>query len=283
VAAISIGLAGLCGWLTFDISAGVAACDAGRSSPGCTELATSGTFRSQDVVKVIGLLGFLPFVAGTLLGAPLVAREIELRTASVSWTLSVSRLRWLVAIAAPVIGVGGLSVALAAAAGLLLVAAYAPAMDPWRTFEHFGLYGPVLVVRYAAVAAIGVLAGISLGRTLPALIASASGALALFFVLNATTTLWLPPAELPTVDEPGAALGRLFVRQMVRMPDGQLLPFEEALAIDPELDGVLESIEFGLTADRALDVTIREDAALLAGAAIVTGAGIVLLRRRRPY
>lgn len=283
VAILAIGLAVLCGWLAWDIGPGIAVCERERSMPGCAELASSGTYRSQDVVKAIGLLGFLPFIAGSLLGAPLVAREIELRTASVAWPLSVSRLRWLLRIAAPVIGTGAVLVALPAVAGFVLVATYAPSMDPWRTFEHFGLYGPALVVRYLAMAAIGVLAGIWLGRTLPGLIVSAAAAGTLFFVLNSTTGLWLPPSELPPVDTPVAGLGRLFVRQMVRMPDGRVIPFEEALAIDPELDGRLESIEFGLPPDRALDVALRENAALLVGTLLCAGASVGVLRRRRPY
>jgi hypothetical protein len=113
---------------------------------------------------------------------------------------------------------------LPAAAGYLLVDAYAPAMDPSRTFEHFGLYGPALVVRFLAVAAVGLLAGIWLGRTLPALIASAVGALILFLILNATTTLGLTPVQLPQLQAPGGGLGNLLVIQMARLPSAELVP-----------------------------------------------------------
>jgi hypothetical protein len=283
MAALCLLLAALCGWLAWDIGNAVANCQAASAAPGCRELEASGTLRAQDVVKVVGLLGFLPFIGGALLGGPLVAREVEQRTASLAWPLAVSRTRWLVRLAVPVIGLGALMTTLPAAAGVLLVAAYAPEMDPWRTFEYFGLYGPALVVRFVAVSAIGLLAGVWLGRTLPALIASAAGAVVLFFVLNSTYSLWLAPVELQQAEEPAQSLGRLFVIQMVRMPDGRLVPIEEALATDPELDDVTGSVEFGLPPDRAPDVAWREDVALLAGSIMVGAVAILALGRRRPY
>jgi hypothetical protein len=283
MAVLSVLLAGLCTWLAWDISSGVATCQQGIGAPGCQELHTSGTFRSQDVVKVIGVLGFLPFIGGTLLGAPLVAREVEQRTASLAWPLAISRLNWLFRVAGPVIGLGALMTVLPAFAGVLLVSSYAPEMNPWRTFEHFGLYGPALVIRFVAVSAIGLLAGVWLGRTLPALIASATGAAALFFVLSATYSHWLPALELPHSEAPADSLGQLFVRQMVRMSDGQLVPIEEGLVIDPDLGDVTESVEFGLPADQAPDVAWREDAALFAGSTVVGTITILALRRRRPY
>lgn len=283
MAGLCLLLAALCGWQAWDIGNAVASCRAAIGTAGCQELETSGTLHSQDVIKVVGLLGFLPFVGGTLLGAPLIAREVEQRTASLSWPLATSRIRWLRRVGVPVIGLGALLTAVPAAAGHVLVSAYAPGMDPWRTFEHFGLYGPALVVRFVATSAIGLLAGVWLGRTLPALIASAAGALVLFFLLNATTSMWLVPVELPREQDPAGSLGQLFVVQMMRMPDGRLVPFEEALAADPAAGETAESVEYGLPPARAADVAWRENAALLIGSTIVGGAAIVVLRRRRPY
>lgn len=283
VAILCLFLAALCGWLAWDIGNAIAQCRAAPGTPGCQELETSGTLRSQDVIKAIGVLGFLPFVAGTLLGAPLVAREVEQHTASLSWPLAVSRLRWLVGVAVPVLGLGiGLTL-LPAAAGFLLVSTYAPEMNPWQTFEHFGLYGPALVVRSIAVSLLGLLAGVWLGRTLPALIATATAAVALYFVLNVTYSLWLAPTELPQSDAPADSLGQLFVRQMVRMPGGELMPIEQAELIDPDLGDFTESVEFGLPAERAPDVALREDGVLLAGSALVGAVAVVTLKRRRPY
>jgi hypothetical protein len=283
MAALCVLLTALAGWLAWDISNAVAGCQIDLAAARCTELATSGTFKSQDVVKVVGLLGFVPFIGGALVGGPLVAREVEQRTASLAWPLAIWRWRWLLTIAAPVIGVGALLTALPAAAGYLLVGAYAPAMNPSHTFEHFGLYGPALVVRYVAVATVALFAGIWLGRTLPALIASAIGALILYLILSATTTMWLAPVQLPTPDAPGEGLGNLFVRQMARLPSGELVPIEEAEAIDPELDDVTETVDYGLTADRAPEIAWREGGVLVAGSAVGMVAATASLRRRRPY
>lgn len=283
MAGLCVILAVLGGWLAWDISNAVTGCQRDPAAARCTEFVTSGTFRSQDVVKVVGLLGFVPFIGGVLVGGPLVAREVEQRTASMAWPLAISRWRWLLRVAAPVIGVGALMTALPAAAGYLLVGAYAPAMDPSRTFEHFGQYGPALVVRFVGVAAVALLAGIWLGRTLPALIVSAVGALILFVILNATTVLWLTPVQLPQLKAPGEGLGNLFVRQMARLPSGQLVPIEEAEVVDPELHDVTETVDFGLPADRAPEVAWREAGALIGGSALVVAAAMVALRRRRPY
>lgn len=283
IAVLCLFLAVLSGWLALDIQHSIAQCRSLVGTQGCQELEASGTLRSQDVIKVLGLIGFLPFLGGCLLGAPLIAREVEMRTASLAWPLAISRLHWLRRMAAPVIGVGLTMMLVPAATSFLLVSSYAPEMDPWQTFEHFGLYGPALIIRLAAASAIGLLAGAWLGRTLPALIASAAGVVALYFVLNATYSLWLVPVQLAPADSPADTLGQLFVRQMVRMPNGRMLPIEDALAIDPDLGDVTESVDFGLPANRALDVALREDAALLVGSAIVLSVAAATLKRRRPY
>jgi hypothetical protein len=156
-------------------------------------------------------------------------------------------------------------------------------MDPLRTFEHFGQYGPALVIRFLAVAAVGLLVGTLLGRTLPALIASAAGALILFLMLSSTTTLWLTPIQLPQLQEPGEGLGNLFVRQMARLPNGELIPIEEAEIVDPELDDVTETVDFGLPAERAPEVAWREWTALVCGSVLLGAGSVLALRRRRPY
>ena len=49
--------------------------------------------QSTDVSIVRMLLWFVPLIAGIILGAPLVAREIEQGTAPLSWSLSGARRR----------------------------------------------------------------------------------------------------------------------------------------------------------------------------------------------
>ena len=49
---------------------------------------------------------FLPLLLGALVGAPLVAREVEQRTHLLVWTQSITRLRWLTVKLALVLGAG---------------------------------------------------------------------------------------------------------------------------------------------------------------------------------
>jgi len=283
IAALSLLFTVLCGWLAWDVASTAATCATATASARCAELEASGTVRSQDVVKVLGALGFLPFISGSVLGVPLVAREIEQRTASLAWPLAGSRVRWLARIGLPVAVLGALLVAIPAAAGFVLVASYAPGVDPARTFEHFGMFGPAIVVRYVAVTSIALFVGTWLGRTLPGLIVAAAAAVVVYFALSSTYGLWLPAVPLPPVEKPGEDIGRLYVSQMVRMPDGRLIPIDDALAIDPGLDDITESVEFGLPPERAPEVALREDATLVGGSILIVVATIVRLRRRPPY
>ena len=54
-----------------------------------------GVLQSLDMSLVRMLLVFAPILAGIIVGAPLVAREIEQGTAPLSWSLSGPRRRWL--------------------------------------------------------------------------------------------------------------------------------------------------------------------------------------------
>ena len=51
---------------------------------------------TQTAQLLLRLSELAPFAVGILLGAPLVAREIDGRTAQLAWTMSRSRTRWLV-------------------------------------------------------------------------------------------------------------------------------------------------------------------------------------------
>jgi len=69
---------------------------------------------------IFGAMKYLPFAVGLLGGVPIVARELEARTAQTAWSLSDSRLRWLIGQVAPIRVVLGVTVTFAAlAAGLL--------------------------------------------------------------------------------------------------------------------------------------------------------------------
>lgn len=110
-----------------------------------------------------------PSIIGLILGVPIVARELELRTTSLAWSLSLRRSRWLLARALPmfVIGLVGFIVLGWVGSGLF------EAMQGGRQgpdLTEVAASGPALVARGVLAVAIGLLAGALIGRTMPALV-----------------------------------------------------------------------------------------------------------------
>jgi hypothetical protein len=137
------------------------------------------------LTSAIGLLGavstFAPFPLGIFLGAPLVAREIEHRTAPIAWSLSVSRRRWLAGRALPLLVVIGLALLVFGQASELMLST---AEERALGFRHYGMFGPIVVARGLAVWGIGVAVGLALGRVLPAILVTTLAAVALTGILS---------------------------------------------------------------------------------------------------
>lgn len=135
------------------------------------------------------LILFLPAVTGVFWGAPLVAREFDTGTYRLVWTQSVTRVRWL---AAKIAVVGTASVA---ASGLLswMVTWWSTPFDviarnkfdPTIFSER-----DIVPIGYAAFAfALGLVAGLLLRRSLPAMAATLVGYIAARLVVLA----WIRP------------------------------------------------------------------------------------------
>lgn len=128
----------------------------------------------------------IPFVVGLLLGIPIVGRELELRTATLAWSLTGSRVRWLLARLLPMLALALVGLIVVA----WLVAEMARAAHPWNylgpgripNLTELGSEGPTLVGRGIMALGIGLLAGAVAGRTLPALAGSAILCFSLLFV-----------------------------------------------------------------------------------------------------
>ncbi len=108
-----------------------------------------------------------PALLGLILGAPIVARELELRTAGFSWALTPARLRWLMARFLPVLLVGIVGLGVVAWAGSTLFDAMALARRGPDLTEIAG-QGIALVARGLAAIAVALLIGALVGRTMPA-------------------------------------------------------------------------------------------------------------------
>jgi ABC-type transport system involved in multi-copper enzyme maturation permease subunit len=138
----------------------------------CNELAKSffDMSRSLDMNLVQLLLLLVPLVAGIVVGAPLVAREIEQGTAPLSWALSGSRRRWLLGkVLAGVLLLASLMLAVGLAANVL-EGALNPGLNPYNSFSNY-LGRGVIDVFWALAAFAGTFAlGTLFGRTMPAVV-----------------------------------------------------------------------------------------------------------------
>jgi ABC-type transport system involved in multi-copper enzyme maturation permease subunit len=143
------------------------------------------------------LIILLPGVIGLFWGAPLVARELESGSFRLAWNQSVTRERWLA------VKLGVLGLASMAAAGLLsLILGWwaSPIDDAARLagsggFQSrffpvdFGTRG-IVPIGYAAFAfVLGVLIGIMVRRTVPAMAIT----LAVFAIVQIAMPLWIRP------------------------------------------------------------------------------------------
>jgi len=130
----------------------------------------NGIVQSLDMNLIRTLLVFAPILGGIIVGAPLVAREIEQGTAPLSWSLSGSRRRWLLGkVFAGILLLVPVMLAVGFAADVLQ-GADSPGLNTHAAFENYVSRG-VIDVFWALAAFAGTFAlGTMLGRTLPAVI-----------------------------------------------------------------------------------------------------------------
>jgi hypothetical protein len=251
---------------------------------------------SRYGVWVLQLSGLLPIGVGLLLGAPLLARELERGTAPLPWTLSGSRRRWLVrraAILAVVLLVALIPVAVASER---LEAALTPTVDTGRSFLADNYRGPILVVRGLATFSVAVLAGLVLGRQLPALIVGLGAAAVLVLGGLAVMDRWYDAVAIFEVASPdNSTYADLVMDLRLRTPDGRVLTYDEAsplVPINPELppgslDGEWLREHFTqvwllVPGERYPDAVLLHSALLLAGGGLAAFGSLLLVRRRRP-
>ncbi|HKV83082.1 MAG TPA: ABC transporter permease subunit, partial [Ktedonobacterales bacterium] len=138
-----------------------------------------GAFRDQFgfFLGAIGWLNLLPALLAILVGAPLVARELEHGTHRLAWTQSVTRLRWL-----------GVKLALVFCASLIATALLSLLLTwflgPIDTLDgriqpnSFDFEGTVMLGYVAFAMALAIAAGAVLRRAIPAMVVTLAGFLA---------------------------------------------------------------------------------------------------------
>jgi hypothetical protein len=170
----------------------------------CAELGSefAARFFNQRLLALI-LFIVLPALVGAFLGAPVVARELELGTHQLVWTQGVGRTRWAVA----KISILSAVVVVAAALFALMVVWWFEPLNratgerfTWLIFDQQGL----VPIGYAVFAfALGVLFGAMTRRTVRAIGLS----IAVFFVARFAVAVWVRPDYLPRLERTYPVVG----------------------------------------------------------------------------
>lgn len=260
---------------------------------------------SQEGGPVAAAMGLLPFAAGLLAGVPIVAHELETRTAQTAWSLNASRMRWLVRQIVPVVIGVGLAVAFAGMAASVLQAH----RQSWGELAFFdiGRHGPPVVARAFGAFGVGLLVGALVGRTLPAFVVGALLSVAVATAVGVARDGWLEELEPVVIMDESATRGDVIIRPRTLQtgwawlrPDGGQMSNDDALALVPadvaehdHPEQPLASAQWleergyvlaplGVTDERALGWTQYDALAFgLVGLGSIGGA-VVVVNRRRP-
>ena len=225
----------------------------------------------------------LPVLLGVLIGAPMVATEIERRTSEFIWVLSGSRTRWLAERAAVAIGILLVLMIPLAIVSTTLEAMAVPQVSPFGSLHNVGVRGPSLVSTGFAVLGLGILAGTVLGRVLPAMLVTGFVATLMVLTLPQVALLLQPEQVIWTQGEPETP-GAAWRRTVVIAPDGHELPADQgiyATGDNPVGPGGNRLVSYGVPGSRypIVETTlVLSEGALGVGCLVVTA---LVLRRRR--
>ncbi|HEY7348617.1 MAG TPA: hypothetical protein VH599_09915 [Ktedonobacterales bacterium] len=137
----------------------------------------------------------LPVLLGALVGAPLVAREVEQRTFVLAWTQSISRVRWLGVKLALVLGAGVLLFGVLLAEVIWWWGPFAQYQGSFSGNAAFDFTGPVLPAAALLALSLGVFAGALTRRTVLAIFLT----LALFLAIRLPVEMGWRPHFLPPI------------------------------------------------------------------------------------
>lgn len=268
-------------------ASGWAACleDDGSFSAACFELQGMGSWASRIASLSMQLAGFFPFLAGLLLGAPLIARELDKGTARLAWSLGPSRRRWYVQRVVPILVVVGLTAMTIGIVSEQLTALFAPGVDLAKSFNGFHTRGVLIATSAVLIASIAVAVGAVVGRQIPTLLlALVIGGVTLVAIAEVDRRL-LSGESVRLTGENTYTNDLVMSEGRFELPDGRLVTFDELVAIDPtimEREFNYPYVDFGIPRERYREIEAREALAQVASSLVFLGAGAVVVGRRRP-
>jgi hypothetical protein len=265
-----------------------------RLGPGANCSSSSPSLNDFSLWGGFARLGaFLtPFALGLVLGVPVVAREIEGRTAPIAWTLSRSRLRWLVLRVAPLVVVVVLVAALVGVASEFVTrtnpfADYAS--NPG--FADYTSRGVLLPVRALAVLLLAIAVGAMVPRQLPALLLAGGATLALFVALTIGMDAWMAAEAEPIVmDQVQLGGPRIFdvayrddaTGEVITMNDFYNRYGDVAFPDDEQGPEGFTEVAIGIPGEQYWTWVVRESAIFGALALISSAVALGVVNRRRP-
>ncbi len=275
---------------SFDACFQAAGTDAGcATSPSLNDFSMWGGF-----ARISAFLA--PFALGLFLGVPVVAREIEGRTAGIAWTLSRSRTRWLVQRVLPL---GGAVIVLAAAVGI--GSEFVTRTNPYADFAanpgfaDYTARGWILPVRAIAVLLLAIAVGAIVPRQLAALLLAGACTLALFVGLSIGMDTWMRAEARPIPFEesrfgPFSGGPQIFDVAYQEDATGKVISmndfynqYGDVALPDGESDPPgFTQVAIGIPGSQYATWVLRESA-ILGGLAVVAGGlATLVVARRRP-
>lgn len=277
--------------LAWIASSGYAACIVVYDTPtvACLNLMDLGRIATRIASTSMNLVPIFPFLAGLLLGAPVIARELDRGTARLAWSLGPSRTRWFSQRVALIVVV---TVVACFAIGLIadrLVALFAPNVDLANSFTGFHQRGVLIATTGFLVVAIAIGVGAIVGRTVPTLILALLLSGASFAAILEVDNKLLINEAVPLQDNSGQDNSRndLQLDSRFQLPDGRLVTWDELMVIDP---GAMESpdgiqypyVPLGIPGTRYGEIVTREGLVEIAVGLVFLGLGAFVVSRRRP-
>ncbi len=281
------------GWRMEQIQASAPACfGEGHGPAGSEQGECEASFRAYSELQQIGpyaavVSTLAPFVLGMILGPPFLGREIEGRTAGIAWTLSGSRARWLGLRAVPIVIFVLAAMAVIGVSGMTLAGQLAGG-EPG--FESLVTPIPLGLARGAAALAIGLLAGAFIGRTFPAVLATAFALLALMVATSAGMDAWMAAEARPMVQGSEMDTGsKIYETGLLDDATGEIVTFTQYYA-RPRVDDTAEIpppgmrlVAWQIPGSDYPTLMARETATFIGLTLIASTAFVVAVLRRSPH
>lgn len=187
--------------------------------------------RADDSAWLLGIgASLFPAAMGLVLGVPIVAREVDARTASLAWSFARTRMLWFRQRVVPMLALllGGLGT-LAILSVILRDLSNPTGLDP--RMDQIGSQGTSLLGRGILGFGVALLVGAVLGRTLGAVLVSVilCGLLMLVGLAGVTGLVAQRVAEWNAVEEGGASDTLLSFREGYSIDGGERMSFDQVV------------------------------------------------------